>query len=95
MDKTIKSISNTRYIVVAFWEGVGYTYQMDNKLHFFFHHPAIVYKKLGHAINRANNLSNTYLNDKVCVFKVELDERLSCDQYKKWCNDKSRMVYEI
>jgi len=85
--------SNIRYIVVVFYEGIGYTLQTDDKVHLFFHHPALVYKKLGHAKNKADKLTATYCHDKVCVFKVELDERLSLDQYKNWCEDDDRLEY--
>ena len=85
--------SNIRYIVVLFYEGIGYTLQTDDKVHIFFHHPALVYKKLGHAKNKADKLTATYCHDKVCVFRVELDERLSCDQYKNWCKDDDRLEY--
>ena len=86
---------DVRYIVVVFGQsdGIGYTYQTDDKVHIFFHHAAVAYKKLGHAINKANKLAYTYINEKVCVFKVELGERLSCDQYDNWCKDEDRLVY--
>ena len=85
--------SNIRYIVVVFYEGIGYTLQTDDKVHLFFRHPALVYKKLGHAKNKADKLAVAYCHDKVCVFKVELDERLSLDQYKNWCEDDNRLEY--
>jgi hypothetical protein len=85
--------TNIRYIVVVFYEGIGYTLQTDDKVHLFFHHPALVYKKLGHAKNKADKLAVAYCHDKVCVFKVELDERLSLDQYKNWCEDDNRLEY--
>lgn len=59
-----------------------------------FRHPAIAYKKLGHAKNKADKVARKWLHDKVCVFKVELDERLSCDQYDKWYKDENRLEYE-
>ena len=59
--------SNIRYIVVVFYQGVGYTLQTDDKPHIFFHHPALVYKKLGHAKNKADKMTAAYLHDKVCV----------------------------
>jgi hypothetical protein len=86
--------SNIRYIVVVFYQGVGYTLQTDDKPHIFFHHPALVYKKLGHAKNKADKMTAAYLHDKVCVFKVKLDENLSCDQYNNWCEDEDRLEYE-
>ena len=86
--------SNIRYIVVVFYQGIGYTLQTDDKPHIFFHHPAQVYKKLGHAKNKADKMTAAYIHDKVCVFKVKLDERLSCDQYKNWCEDENRLEYE-
>ena len=86
---------NTRYIVVLFYEGIGRTLQTDNNFRVFFERYAKVYKNLGSAINKANKTSNQYICDKVCVFKVTLDERLSCDQYKKWCEDEERLRYSI
>ena len=84
-----------RYIVVGFYEGVGYTYQEDDKIHIFFHHNAVCYKKLGHAKNRALDVAKRWVTSKVCVFKVELGERLSCDQYNDWKYDSERNVFEI
>ena len=86
--------NNIRYIVVVFYQGFGYTLQTDDKIYIFFHHPAIEYKKLGHAKNKADKVAQKWLHDKVCVFKVELDERLSCDQYDKWYEDENRLEYE-
>ena len=85
--------SDVRYIVVVFYQGIGYTLQTDGKPHIFFHHPPLVYKKLGHAKNKADGLAASYINDKVCVFKVKLDEELSCDLYKDWCEG-DRIEYE-
>jgi hypothetical protein len=86
---------NIRYIVVLFWDGVGYTYQTDGKVHWFFTHPAVAYKKLAYAKKRAEEVGRTWVSSKVCVFKVELDERLSCDQYDKWCEDENRLMFEF
>jgi len=91
---TLMQLTDVRYIVVVFYQGIGYTLQTDDKPHIFFHHPALVYKKLGHAKNKADKLAAAYLHDKVCVFKVKLDENLSCDQYKEWCEDDDRLQYE-
>lgn len=87
--------NNTRYIVVLFWDGVGYTYQTDRMVHVFFHHSAVAYKKLAYAKKCAEKAGRTWFNDKVCVFKVSLDDRISCDQYDKWCEDDSRLMYEF
>lgn len=88
--------NNTRYIVVAFYDGIGYTYQTDYKLHVFFcNHSAISYKRLGCAITAAESLYWKYACiSMVCVFKVELGERLSCDQYKDWSKDENRTAYK-
>ena len=86
--------NKTRYVVVLFYQGIGYTYQDDGKVHIFFHYNPLSYKKLGHAKNRADKLGQQYVHEKVCVFKVELDEELSCDKYISWANDKDRLVYE-
>lgn len=85
---------NTFYIVVVFYDGLGYTLQEDDRPHLFFHYNAKGYKKLAYAIKRANLLAYTLVNEKTCVFKVEEGERISCDQYDDWCKDKDRLVYE-
>ena len=87
--------SNVRYIIVLFWDGVGYTYQTDDKVHIFFHHPAVAYKKLAYAKKRAEEVGRRWLNTDTCVFKVKLDERLSCDQYKNWCEDDDRLMFRF
>ena len=84
-----------RYIVVCFYEGVGYTYQEDDKIHIFFHHNAVCYKKLGHAKNRALDVAKRWVCNKVCVFKVELGENLSFAHYNDWKYDSERNVFEI
>jgi hypothetical protein len=85
---------NTFYIVVVFYDGLGYTLQEDEKVHLFFHYGIKGYKKLAYAIKKANRLAYTYVNEKTCIFKVEEDERISCDQYSDWYKDKDRLVYE-
>jgi len=87
--------SNTRYIVVVFYQGIGYTYQWSGKIGIFFRAPAVAYKRLGCAKNTAEKLGREYLHDRVCVFKTELGERISCDQYKDWFNDENRLEYEF
>lgn len=86
--------SNVRYIVVLFNDGIGCTYQTDGKLHIFFHRTAVAYKKLAYAEKKAEKLGREYPNHNVCVFKVELGERLSCDQYKNWRKDDSRLMFD-
>lgn len=86
---------NERYIVVLFWEGVGYTYQTDNKVHWFFCHAVKAYEKLAYAKKCAEKAGRKWMNDKVCVFKVSLDDRISCDQYDKWYEDENRLMYEF
>lgn len=76
-----------------FYEGIGYTLQTDDKPRIFFSEYAKVYKNLGSAIKRANKLFYQYRNDKVCVFKAVLDERLSCDQYNNWYKDENRLMW--
>ena len=84
---------NIRYIVVLFYQGIGRTLQTDDKPRIFFSKDAKVYKNLGGAIKRANKLFYQYDNDKVCVFKVVLDERISCDQYNNWYKDENRLMW--
>jgi hypothetical protein len=84
---------NTRYIVVLFYQGIGHTLQTDDKPRIFFSKDAKVYKNLGSAIKRANKLFYQYCNDNICVFKVVLDERLSCDQYMGWYKDENRLMW--
>ena len=86
--------SNVRYIVAVFYDEEVYILQTDEKVHFFFHHYPKVYKKAGYACNMANKLAETYLNDKVCVFKVKQEEELSYDEYKNWDKNEDRLVYE-
>ena len=86
--------SNIRYIIVLFVKGIGYTLQTDDKPRVFFTRHSKAYKNLGSAIKRANKLFYQYANDKVCVFKVTLDDRLSCDQYNNWYKDEDRLVWD-
>lgn len=90
-----EDLTSTRYIVVAFNDGIGHTLQTNGKLHIFFSKPPLVYKLLKCAVNKAFKISNEYRVDKVCVFKCCLNERLSCDQYKEWLKDDNRLVYSI
>lgn len=85
---------NIRYIVVLFYQGIGRTLQTDDKPRIFFSKDAKVYKNLDGAIKRANKLFYQYYNDKVCVFKVVLDERISCDQYNNWYKDENRLMWD-
>ena len=86
--------SDVRYIVVAFYQGIGYTLQEDDKIHIFFHHYPKSYKKLGNAINAAKKVNREYFNETTCVFKTKLEERLSCDQYDQWYKDKERVMWD-
>ena len=85
---------NTRYIIVLFHKGIGYTIQTDDKPHIFFKKYAKVYKRIGSAVKKANYIFNHYINDKVCVFKVTLNEELSCDQYNNWYKDENRLMWD-
>lgn len=87
-------MNDTRYIVVAFNKGIGYTLLTDDKPHVFFDRHAKVYKNLASAVKRASKLSYQYINDKVCVFKVELGELLSCAEYKGWYKNEERLVFD-
>jgi hypothetical protein len=86
---------DTRFIVVAFYEGIGHTMQGNDELAVFFHSYAKTYKKAGNAINKARQIYwRFHCLDSVYVFKVKLGERLSCDQYKAWKLDDSRWVWD-
>jgi hypothetical protein len=86
-------MNTTRYIIVLFSKGIGYTLQIDNSFHAFFNNPAKSYKRMGSAINMAKKLINHYCLDQIYVFRVELNEELSCQKYNKWCNDEARKVW--
>lgn len=86
-------MNTTRYIIVLFSKGIGYTRQIDNRFHAFFNNPAKAYKRMGCAINMAKKLINHYCFDQIYVFRVELNEELSCQKYNKWCNDETRKVW--
>ena len=86
--------STTRFIVVVFIDGVGCTLQGRNTLAWFFRYYPKSYKCFESARKKANELLYQYRCDKVCVFKVELEERLSCDQYEKWCKDENRVMWD-
>ena len=86
--------SDTRFIVVVFIDGVGYTLQEGNVLAWFFRHYPKSYKYFESARKKANKLLYQYRCDKVCVFKVELGERLSCDQYRDWCKNDDRNMWD-
>lgn len=85
----------TRYILVVFDDGIGYTYQTDGNVRWFFNHSAVAYKKLAYAKRKAEILGRRYPNNKVCVFKTELDETLSCSFYRNWCKDENRLMFEF
>ena len=86
--------NNNRYIVVVFIDGVGCTLQEGNILAWFFRHYPKSYIYFESARKKANKLLYQYRCDKVCVFKVKLEERLSCDQYEKWCEDENRVMWD-
>ena len=86
--------SNIRFIVVVFIDGIGCTLQGRNTLAWFFRYYPKCYTYFESARKKANRLLYQYRCDKVCVFKVELKERLSCDQYEKWCNDENRNMWD-
>lgn len=86
--------SNIRYIVVVFIDGVGCTLQEHNYLAWFFKHYPKCYQYFECARKKANRLVYQYKCEKVCVFKTELGERLSCDQYGKWCKDENRVMWD-
>ena len=89
-----KQTTDIRYIVVGFIDGVGCTLQEHNYLAWFFRHYPKSYTYFESARKKANKLLYQYKCSKVCVFKVKLDERLSCDQYEKWCKDKDRNIWD-
>lgn len=90
-----EDLVSTRYIVVAFSDGIGHTLLTNNKFKVFFDRHALVYKLLKCAVNKAFKMSNEYRVDKVCVFKVRLGEELNCCQYKDWLKDDNRLMYSI
>ena len=73
---------------------------MGGVLDWFFSHYPKYYKHFESARNKANKLLNQYRClpfckcDKVCVFKIELGERISCDQYEKWYKDNERNIWD-
>lgn len=85
--------ANIGYIIVVFYEGIGYTLQGRDEIHIFFHKGVKYYKNLKCAINKAQMLSTRYLNEGVYVFKIAEGERISCDQYKNWKSDDSHNMY--
>lgn len=85
---------NERYIVVVFVDGVGCTLQEGDILAWFFKHYPKSYKYVESARKKANRLLHQYKCEKVCVFKTYLEERLSCDQYEKWCKDENRVMWD-
>jgi len=86
--------NNIRYIVVVFIDGVGCTLQEYNYVAWFFRHYPKCYQLFEWARKKANKLLYQYKCDKVCIFKTELDERLSCDRYEKWCKDENRLMWD-
>ena len=84
--------SNNRFVVVAISDGIWYTLQTDENLHTFFENAPKTFKCMGWAIKAANKVSRRYLIDRVCVFRTELDERLSSDAYDKWIKDEERVI---
>ena len=86
--------SNIRYIVVVFIDGVGCTLKERNYLAWFFRHYPKCYQYFECARKKANRLLYQYKCKKVCVFKTTLGERLSCDQYEKWCKDENRVMWD-
>lgn len=86
-------MTDTRYIVVLFYEDIGCPFRMNGRVRAFSSNPEMPYKKLGYAINKANKLFSEYLTDRVCVFKYKVGEHTPCGKYKDWCKDKERMVY--
>lgn len=86
--------TTTRFIVVVFIDGVGCTLQEGDVVAWFLRHYAKAYKYFECARKKANTLLYQYRCSKVCVFKVELEERLSCDQYEKWCKDENRNMWD-
>lgn len=87
-------MNNIAYIIVLFSQGARFTLQTDNKPHVFFINKAKAYKTKNGAIKRAKKLADVYAIEKICVFKVELGERLISAQYNKWCEDKNRLMWE-
>ena len=87
--------SNIRYIVVLFYQGIGYTLQTDDRAHVFFERSAKAFKTVGRAVKAANKVGRKYYNDAICIFKIKTDERLSCDVYKGWMKDKGRVALKI
>ena len=85
---------NERYIVVVFIDGVGCTLQEGDILAWFFKHYPKSYKYFESARKKASKLLHQYKCEKVCVFKTCLEERLSCDQYEKWCKDENRVMWD-
>lgn len=86
--------NNIRYIVVVFIDGVGCTLQDHDHLSWFFRHYPKCYQYFECARKKANRLVYQYKCEKVCVFKTELGERLSCDQYEAWCRDENRVMWD-
>ena len=87
--------NKTRYIVVVFRNNVGYTYQTDGGIRWFFSNNALGYIKLAYAKKRAEDLGKVFPNHLVCVFKCELTEELSCDKYHDWYKDNDRLMFKF
>ena len=84
------------YIVVLFHEGIGYTYQTNGRCEWTFSALPKYYGRLQLAKERAHKLLNTYVCDKVVIYKVDISERVNTCVYNKWNKEeRERIVYEI
>ena len=88
-------MDKTRYIIVVFHQRIPFLLQMDGKVHWNFQSHALPYKRLGSAINKAKKLCAQYQNDITCVFKTELGEELSMEDFKKWVDDEKHLAFSL
>jgi hypothetical protein len=86
-----------RYIVVAFWDGIGHTLQGENTLLWYFKYDAKCYTKLACAIKKAKRIKAKFSAtiEKVVVYRIDATERFSCSDFSRWDKEDGRIKFEI
>jgi hypothetical protein len=81
-----------RYIIVGFSDGIGHTLQVGNRLAWNFSRKVKSYKNLSPAIKEAHRVNARWKCDRVVVYHIGVEERISCSYFDRW---EDKIAFEI
>ena len=81
-----------RFIIVGFHEGIGHTLQVGGVMAWCFMRRIKAYKNFQRAINQAHKVNTKFKCDRICVYEIGIEERVSCSFFSRW---EDKIKFEI